>query len=77
MIASPYLSYDEAAAYLHVSRRFLERLVSERRVAYLRLGGKVLFQVADLDAYAQAGRIEPATVDAGHAFAERRNRTAG
>lgn len=73
MAGSPYLAYDEAADFLHVSRRFMERLVAERRIPYLRVGGKVLFETPDLIDYASAGRIEAVRVDAGHAFAARRN----
>ena len=40
------------------TERLLRRLVAERRVPYHKCGGKVLFDLADLDAYAEAGRVE-------------------
>lgn len=72
-MSGKYLSYEDAAEHLGVSRRFLEKLVAERRIPYLRLGGKVRFLVEDLDAYALAGRVEAVALDPGHAFAARRN----
>jgi excisionase family DNA binding protein len=42
------------------TERLLRRLVSEHRVAFHKVGGKVLFDLADLDDYAEAGRVEAA-----------------
>lgn len=72
-MSTKYLGYEEAGEHLGVSRRFLEKLVAERRIPYLRFGGKVRFLVEDLDAYALGGRVEAAALDPGHAFAARRN----
>jgi hypothetical protein len=33
-------------------------MVAERRIAYHKVDGRVLFDLADLDAYAEAGRVE-------------------
>ena len=41
------------------SERYLRRLVAEKRVAFHKVAGKVLFDLADLDAYAERGRVEP------------------
>jgi excisionase family DNA binding protein len=38
---------------------FLRRLVKERRIPFHKAGGKLLFDLADLDAYAERGRVEP------------------
>lgn len=38
---------------------FLRRLVKERRIPFHKAGGRLLFDLADLDAYAEAGRVEP------------------
>jgi len=38
---------------------FLRRAVKEKRIAYHKAGGKLLFDLADIDAYAEAGRVEP------------------
>lgn len=38
---------------------FLRRLVKEKRVPFHKAGGKLLFDLADIDAYAERGRVEP------------------
>lgn len=47
------------------SYRLAQRLVSERRIPFHRLGdgprARVLIDLADLDAYAEAGRVEAAS----------------
>ena len=58
-----YLSVAEAAEHLNTSVRFVRRLVAERRVAFHKVGRFVRFRAADLEAFAQQGRIEPITVD--------------
>jgi excisionase family DNA binding protein len=40
------------------TERLLRRLVSERRVPYHKCGGLVLFDLADLDRYAEERRVE-------------------
>ena len=42
-----------------LTERFLRRLVAERRVPYFKVGGKLLFDLDDLDALAERGRVEP------------------
>ncbi len=44
-----------------VTERYLRRLVAERRIPFHKAGGKVLIDLDDLDAYAEAGRVEPPT----------------
>jgi excisionase family DNA binding protein len=44
---------------LGTSARFLRRLVAERRIAYVKIGRHVRFDVADLDAFIANGRDEP------------------
>jgi excisionase family DNA binding protein len=41
-----------------LSERFARRLVAERRIAFHRVGGRILFDLRDLDDFAEAGRIE-------------------
>jgi excisionase family DNA binding protein len=43
------------------SVRYARRLVAERRIAFHRVGRRVLLDLNDLDAYAEAGRVEPPT----------------
>jgi len=46
----------EARPFLSV--RMLRRLVAERRVPYYKPAGRVLFDLNELDAWAEAGRVE-------------------
>lgn len=48
--ASPWLTADEAAAYLQVTRRTLDRYRAEGRLAAYRVGPRaVRFRASDLD----------------------------
>ena len=53
--ASPWLTIDEAAAYLRISDRTLRRAVRDGAVRAYRVGGKreLRFQREDLDAFMQ------------------------
>ena len=53
------LDINEAARYLGTSTRFVRRLVTERRIAFTKLGRHVRIDVTDLDAFIAAGRVEP------------------
>ena len=55
----PPLTLAQAATYLNVSERFVRRLVAERRIAFHKVGHFLRFQTTDLDAFLQAGRVEP------------------
>ncbi|WP_280461279.1 helix-turn-helix domain-containing protein [Nocardia carnea] len=52
-----YLNVEEAAEYLGTGVRFVRRLVAERRIVFYKLGNHVRFTAADLDAFAEAGRV--------------------
>lgn len=54
-----YLSVPEAALYLNTSVRFVRRLIAERRIAFHKFGAHVRLALADLDAFAGEGRVEP------------------
>lgn len=41
-----------------LTERYLRRLVAERRIPYSKAGRKLLFDLADLDAFAEASRVE-------------------
>ena len=56
----PPLSIPEAAAFLNVTDRWVRRAVYERRLPYLKVGANVRFVVADLRAYLESTRVEPA-----------------
>lgn len=44
-----YVSLNEAADYLSVSRRTLERYISERRIRAYRLGRSVRLKLSEID----------------------------
>jgi excisionase family DNA binding protein len=48
----------EAAEYLNVNERYMRRLVSERRIPYLKVGRLLRFSPADLDAFIEGCRVE-------------------
>lgn len=47
-----------AAAFLGTSTRHIRRLVAERRLAFVRVGGKVRFTGRDLRAFVNNSRVE-------------------
>jgi len=53
----PLLDVIAAAQYLGTSPRHIRRLIAERRIAFVRIGGKVRLCAADLDTL-----VEQATV---------------
>ncbi|MET7773412.1 helix-turn-helix domain-containing protein [Nocardia sp. NPDC005366] len=57
-----YLSVPQAASYLGTTERFIRRIVAERRIVFYKVGRHVRFSVGDLEAFAQAGRVEPISV---------------
>jgi len=56
---APVADFDlpQAAKYLGVSKRTLQRRVTERSIAYRREGGRLRFTLAALDEYRLAGTI--------------------
>lgn len=56
-----YLNVPEAAAYLNTTVRFVRRLIAERRIAFHKFGAHVRLALSDLDAFVDAGRVEPIT----------------
>ena len=55
------LTVEQAAAHMNVSTRYVRRLVTERRIAFFRLGRCVRFRREDLTAHIEDGRVEPIT----------------
>lgn len=53
------LTMAEAAERLGTTHRFVRRLVSERRIAYLKLGRHVRISSEDLDEFLRQARVEP------------------
>lgn len=60
-VETRYLDVQGAATYLGVKVRFIRRLVAERRIAFHKAGTHVRLSIDDLDAFMQAGRVEPIT----------------
>lgn len=56
---SRFLDVAEAARHLGTSERFVRRLVQERRIRFRKVGRFVRFTRTDLDAFADAGTVEP------------------
>lgn len=54
---SPYLNIDQAATYLGVSRRTLQRAVRDGRIKHVRnpLNGRLQFTTNDLEAVLRSG----------------------
>jgi excisionase family DNA binding protein len=57
-----YMTVEEAAAHMNTSVRFVRRLIEERRIAFHHIGRHVRLALEDLDAFIQAGRVEPRRV---------------
>lgn len=56
-----WLDRHEAADYLGVSLRWMKRSIDEGRLPRHKMGRLVRFDVRDLDAFIEAGRIEADT----------------
>lgn len=57
--ADGLLSVAEAAARLGTPVRFVRRLITERRIRFYKVGRYVRLDANDLDAFVDAGRVEP------------------
>jgi excisionase family DNA binding protein len=56
--AAPVLTIAEAADYLRVSQRLVQRLIADGRLRSTRLGRRVLVRRVDVDAYLERGSGE-------------------
>jgi len=52
---SPWLALEEAAEYLRISERTLERLIEKKRISSTTIGRRRLLHRNELDAFAAAG----------------------
>jgi excisionase family DNA binding protein len=55
------LSTEEVARILHTSERMVRRLVSERRIAYVKVGRCVRFEPVAIRSYVEQNRVLPMT----------------
>jgi excisionase family DNA binding protein len=60
-MADDLLTADEVATLLRAAPRFVRRLVAERRITYVKVGRKVLFERSAVTAYIDAHRVQPLT----------------
>lgn len=59
-LASQFLTVQEAARFLNMSKSFLYQLAANRKIACYRIGqGAIRFQLDDLLAYLEQCRVEP------------------
>lgn len=57
-IANQMMTMDEAAAYLHISRRTMQQRIADGEINFGRKNGKSwLFEASKIKQYAQTGRI--------------------
>ncbi|MFJ5613011.1 excisionase family DNA-binding protein [Streptomyces sp. NPDC093221] len=55
------LKIPEAAERLGTGERFIRRLISERRIAFVKVGRHVRITETVLDAYIEANTVQPVT----------------
>ena len=55
--SNPLLTVAQAGEYLGTGERFIRRLITERRIAYVKVGKYVRLERATLDAFVDAGRV--------------------
>jgi excisionase family DNA binding protein len=58
-MSSKLYTVAEAADRMNTTTRFVRRLISERRIAFVRLGRHVRIVEEDLEAFVASGRVEP------------------
>lgn len=61
MTMDKMLTVEQTAERLGTSTRFVRRLITERRIAFTKLGRHVRLGSDDVDAFIRAGRVEPWT----------------
>ena len=52
-----WLTVPEAGEYLGTGERFVRRLITERRISYVKVGKYVRLERSTIDAFVDAGRI--------------------
>lgn len=59
MALEKLLTVEEAAGMLNTKPRFVRRLIAERRICFHHIGRHVRIAEADLNAFVEAGRVDP------------------
>jgi len=55
---SDLLTKEDVEAYLRIGRRTLDRLLKAREIPFIKLGRRVLFKKADIDAWLETKRVK-------------------
>ena len=55
--SNPLLTVAQAGEYLGTGERFIRRLITERRISYVKIGKYVRLERATLDALVDSGRV--------------------
>ncbi len=58
-VDAPLLDIDTVARALGVTRRHVQRLVSDRRIPFIKVGRFVRFDPASLNVWLEGQRVEP------------------
>jgi len=62
-MADRYLTVTQAGeAFPALGERYIRRLIAERRIAFSKVGARVLLRADDIEALIDDGRVEPAKV---------------
>jgi len=48
------LSVPEASLYIGISKRYLRSLIADRRIKVIRIGGRVLLRLIDIDRWIES-----------------------
>jgi excisionase family DNA binding protein len=59
-VSSPYLTRPEAAKFLGVSPAMLDKLMRQNELVIVRIGTRIMFDVADLNAFAKSCKTKSA-----------------
>lgn len=59
IVADPLYDVEQSGTYIGTGPRFVRRLIAEKRIRYTKLGTHVRIRKSDLDAFIQAGVVEP------------------
>ena len=53
----PLMTVEQAGEYLGTGTRFIRRLITERRISFIKIGKYVRLERSTLDAFVDAGRV--------------------
>jgi len=54
-----FMTSDELASYLNVSKTSVYRLISKRTYPFYKVGGVIRFKKSEIDKYLDESRVEP------------------